>query len=196
MFSLAKITKFIGTILMVLILFGFFSMIGTVVFEVIVLLGIITLQWFGIPLNPSSHTIDVASVLLSMTTVGIILYHIDRNERRGNAVKAENEAETSKNKPATERNVNKTVRMEIVSKKEIITQQGTITRELMFKDATGRVIEYNTHHQPNINTVFFAIEEGKSYDIEWHFYEYDETGKSSRYDQILKIDCKDVDLNK
>jgi hypothetical protein len=87
--------------------------------------------------------------------------------------------------------------MEVVSKKEVITRQGIITRELMFKDQIGRVIDYGTSHShPNINTVFFAVEEGKSYDIEWHFYEYDPTGKSNWHGRVLKIDDKDVDLNK
>jgi hypothetical protein len=80
MFSIEKILKFIGNALMVLIVFGFFSMIGTVIFEIIVILGILAIQSFGIPLNPSSHTIDIVSVLLSMTTVGVILYRVDKAE--------------------------------------------------------------------------------------------------------------------
>jgi hypothetical protein len=195
-FTLAKIAEFTVKALFVLLVFGFLSMIGTLIFEVIITGGILIIQLFGIPLNPSDHAIDISSALLSMITVGALLVHIDRQEKRDNAIRAEKEAEIAKDKPVIESRVNKTVQMEVVSKKEVITQQGIITRELMFRDSTGRVIDYEkSYNHPNINTVFFAVEEGKSYNIEWHFYDYDPTGKSNRYDKILKINGTDVDLN-
>jgi hypothetical protein len=96
-----------------------------------------------------------------------------------------------------EYNVNKTVHMEVVHKKDNISKNGNTVRELLFKDPDGRVVTYESgsYNHKNINTVFYSVEEGKSYDIEWYFTRYDTAGKKHEYYNILKIDGKDVDLN-
>ena len=99
------------------------------------------------------------------------------------------------NAPAIEQDVFKTLPMEVVEKNANIGEHGETHRELLLKDETGRIIDYHNYgHHTNFNTVFFAVEQGQTYDFEWNMSTYDPTGKQNSYRKITKINGKDVDL--
>jgi hypothetical protein len=129
-------------------------------------------------------------ITIIISTLITILIQIANHQQR-------TQDEAIKLADTMEYNVNKTVHMEVVHKKENISKHGNTVRELLFKDPDGRVVTYESgsYSHKNINTVFYAVEESKSYDIEWYFTRYDTTGKKHEYYNILKIDGKDVDLN-
>jgi hypothetical protein len=96
-------------------------------------------------------------------------------------------------KPKIEYGVIRSIHMEVVEKNAHVGKKGKVHRELFLKDKTGRIINYD-EDKKNFNTVFFAVYQDLTYNIEWKFNVYDPSGKKNDYERILKINDKDVDL--
>jgi hypothetical protein len=143
--------------------------------------------------------ISIAGAIILAVIIDIFFMCKYYKEEEKNRIECEHREEEDKAetiRTGIEHRVNKVIKITVVSRIINTDKEGKISRELLLRDPIGRVITYGKLYsqQENLNTVFYAIEDGKTYDMEWNLQIYDPTGKRNEYRKILKIDEIDVDL--